>query len=197
MGAAISSQRNRSNDDEHSILKRIEEKLHRLLARSGDDWNERGWAPLDSPFAYYSPGDPSPRLFGGPRADALGWDPSLAGPRFDRINPGAVGTHGIDPVSSFDGAQAPLLTPHSSAREYYLLTRAREQASAGYYADYRGRKMRELDREFADYQRERQAQFDSDFEAWREKRRGEPSTAEEPMSGGSRTDGGGTTADDA
>jgi hypothetical protein len=168
-------------EDRGGILRRIEEKLDRLLSPRGDDWHEREWAPLDSPFAYYEPGDPSPRLFGGPRADAPGWDPSLAGPRFDRIDVGAVGSHGVDPVSSFDGGQRPAFSPHSSAREYYLLRRARAQGSgAPGYADYRRRKTAELDREYADYCRDRQARFDRDFDAWRQKRSGPPAPIEEP-----------------
>ncbi len=158
------------------ILRRLEEKLDRLLGPREDDWHERAWAPLDSPFVYYGAGDPSPRFFGGPRADAPGWDPSLAGPRFDRIDAGAVGTHGIDPVSSFDGAQTPLFSPHSSAREYYLLRRAGGRANIGDgatgYADYRRRKKAELDREYADYCRDKQERFDRDFDAWRQKRGG-------------------------
>jgi hypothetical protein len=187
------TQRSDSQDEDRGgVLRRIEEKLDRLLGRSDDDWRDRGWAPEDSPFAYYSPGDPSPRFFGGPRADAPGWDPSLAGPRFDRINPGAVGTHGVDPVSSYYGAQTPLLSAHSSAREYYLLMRARAQAEAqggpGLYADYRGRKMRELDREYADYRRDQQERFDRDFDAWREKRDGPPKSVEEPVRSEAKSD---------
>ena len=164
-------------EDRGGILRRIEEKLDRLLGPREEAWHEREWAPLDSPFVYYGSGDPSPRFFGGPRADAPGWDPSLAGPRFDRIDVGSVGTHAVDPVSSYDGAQRPLFTPHSSAREYYLLMRARGQTNAQdgatRYADYRRRKKAELDREYADYCREQQASFDRDFDAWRQKR-GEP-----------------------
>lgn len=171
--------------EEHGggILRRIEEKLNRLLGPREDDWHEREWAPLDSPFAYYEPGNPSPRLFGGPPGDATGWDPSLAGPRFDRIDVGSVGTHGVHPVSSFDGAQKPLFTPHSSAREYYLLMRAKRQAEDGQaaacYADYRQRKSTELDRDYADFCRDRQARFDEDFDAWRQKRAGRAPSASE------------------
>ncbi|HVU31017.1 MAG TPA: hypothetical protein VHE36_11525 [Sphingomicrobium sp.] len=174
----------RRQEDRGSILRRIEEKLDRLLGWWDDDWHERGWAPLDSPFVYYDPGDPSPRFFGGPRADAPGWDPSLAGPRFDRIDVGAVGSHGVDPVSSFYGGQRRPFSPHSSAREYYLLQRARGASGPGGagtgYADYRRRKMAELDREYADYCRDQQERFDRDFEAWQEKRSGPPTPVEEP-----------------
>ncbi len=178
-----SDSRTVDQEDRGGILRRIEEKLDRLLGWREDDWHEPGWAPLDSPFAYYDLGDPSPRFFGGPRADAPGWDPSLAGPRFDRIDVGAVGTHGVDPVSSFYGAQTPLFTPHSSAREYYLLRRAAARTSATdgatRYANYRRRKKAELDREYADYCRDQQARFDRDFDAWRQKR-GPPRPVDEP-----------------
>ena len=95
-------------EDREGLLHRIEEKLNRLLGRRDDEWHDRAWAPIDSPFAVYSPNDPSPRLFGGPRADAPGWDPSLAGPRFDRIDPGSVGTHAAHPTASYPGSQTPL-----------------------------------------------------------------------------------------
>jgi hypothetical protein len=173
------------DENREGILHRIEDKLNRLLDRGGDEWRERAWAPLDSPFVFYGPGDPSPSFFGGPRADAPGWDPSLAGPRFDRIDPGAVGTHAVDPVASYAGAQTPLIRPHNSAREYYLLMRAQSDEEAGggsgYYADYRRRKMRELDREYAGFRRDQQDRFDREFDAWREKRKGPPQRVEEPL----------------
>ncbi|HZC37810.1 MAG TPA: hypothetical protein VE221_03945 [Sphingomicrobium sp.] len=183
-----SAQQNDSNDEDGGgILQRIEEKLNRLLGRSDDDWHVRAWAPEDSPFAYYDPGDPSPRFFGGPRADAPGWDPSLAGPRFDRIDVGAVGTHGADPVSSFDGAQSQPFSAHSSAREYYLLRGAGGRTHTGDrpagYADYRRRKKAELDREYAEYRREQQSRFDQNFEAWRQRRAGPMKPVDEPIRG--------------
>lgn len=180
------AKRGDSNDEnDEGILHRIEEKLNNLLGRRDDEWHDRAWAPLDSTFASYSPGDPSPRFWGGPRADAPGWDPSLAGPRFDRIDVGSVGTHAVDPVASYYGAQTPALGPHSSAREYYLLMRARREREAesrtSHYADYRARKMGELDREYAAYRRDQQDQFDREFEAWRQTRRGRRHPIEEPL----------------
>ena len=162
------------------LLHRIEEKLNRLLGQEDDDWHDRRWAPEDAPFARYSPGDASPRLFGGPRADAPGWDPSLAGPRFDRIDVGSVGTHGVDPRSSYDGSQTPAFSPHSSAREYFLLMEAEEEAHRGHgdYAGYRTRTMREFDRDYAEYRRDQQDRFDREFHAWRESRKG---PAQEPL----------------
>lgn len=185
---------NRDEDREKhrgGILQRIEEKLDRLLhPGDDDDWDLRKLVPPGPTYTYSGPGDPEPRLFGGPRVDAAGWDPSIAGPRFDHIDVGSVGTHGVLPVSSFDGAQEVMFGPHSSAREYYLMMRARGQGNAGDaggagdgasgYSDYRRRKEAELDREYADYCRDRQACFDRDFNEWRQKRTGPPPSADEP-----------------
>ena len=180
-------------ESEHreGILHRIEEKLNHLLGRGDDDWHDRAWAPLDAPFASYSPGDPSPRIFGGPRADAPGWDPSLAGPRFDRIDPGSVGTHAAHPTASYAGAQTPLPGSHSSAREYYLLMQEKaeeEDRSARCYAQYRQRKMREFDREYADYRGNQQDCFDRDFGTWRQKRQSPAETVEEPVRSEAKTE---------
>ena len=171
--ASDSRTRNRHEGrEEHrgGILRRIEEKLDHLLGSRGDEWHDREWAP---------PGDPRPRFFEGPPAE--GWDPSFAGPRFDRIDVGSVGSDGVDPVSSFDPEQGPFFGARSSAREYYLAMRARGQRDGGAapYADYRRRKKAELDREYADYCRDRQACFDRDFDAWRQKRAGSAASANE------------------
>lgn len=171
-----------STEESQSLLERIEEKLDQLLGERDDEWHERGWAPLDAPFYPYDEGDPAPRFLGGPHADAPGWDPSLAGPRFDRLNLGSVGTHGVDPVSSFYGAQRSSPGPRSSAREYYLMRRL-AQRGHGHYADYRRRKMRELDRQFAQFCREEQEAFDREFEAWQEKHKGPPRQVDEQTRG--------------
>ena len=146
--------------DNGEILRRIEEKLDRLLGRREDDWHTPEWAPSDAPFAPYGPGGPRPGFIDVPRADA--------GPRF-------VGTHGVDFNASSDDPLASPVAARSSAREYYLLMEARGQRSggdaAGSYEDYRRRMRAELDREYADYCRDRQACFDRDFGAWRDKRR--------------------------
>jgi len=158
-------------EDRGRILRRIEEKLDRLLGSRDHDWHEREWAP---------PGDPRPRFFEGPPAE--GWDSSFTGPRFDRIDVGGVGSHGVDPALSFDPDQGPFFGARSSAREYYLAMRARGQrdSRATPYADYRRRRKAELDREYADYCRDRQACFDRDFDAWRQKRAGPAPPADEP-----------------
>lgn len=104
-------------EDSRGILRRIEEKLDHLLGSREDDWHEREWAP---------PGDPRPRFFEGP--PAVGWDSSFAGPRFDRIDVGSVGPHGVDPGSSLDREQGPFFGARSSAREYYLAMRTGGQS---------------------------------------------------------------------
>jgi hypothetical protein len=176
-----------SNEEGRSFLERIEEKLDRLLGGRGDDWHEREWAPVDSPLFSYDQGDPAPRFLGGARADAPGWDPSIAGPRYDRVDVGSVGTHGVDPVSSYDGGQRPPAGSRSSARDYYLMRRLRE-GGHGNYADYRQRKVREFDRQFAEYCRERQERFDQEFDAWQEQRRGPPEQVAEPTRGTAGTE---------
>lgn len=167
-------QGNDQERDRGDILRRIEEKLDRLLRPREDDWPGRKGAPLEAPPGYPGAGEPSAGFFGGPPPDAPGWDPSIAGRRFDRLDVGAVGTHGVAPVSSFDGSQPPPFGAHSSAREYYLLSRAKggghAGGDAGGYAEYRRRKEAELDREYADYCRDQQERFDRDFDSWRRKR---------------------------
>lgn len=156
-------------DERGGILRRIEEKLDRLLSSREDDWHEREWAPPDSPFAPYGPGSPRPGFI--VPADLPHWDPSVAGPRADQ-----------DPAASFDDTQP--VAARSSAREYYLLMQARQkraarEAAAG-YADYRRRKNAELDREYGDYCRDQQARFDRDFNAWRQKRARPVPAVDEP-----------------
>jgi hypothetical protein len=182
--SGTADQGNDREQERGSILQRIEEKLDRLLGPHHDEWRERSWAPLEPPSGYPGADDPSPRLFGGPPADAPGWDASITGPRFDSVDVGAVGAHGVDPVSSFDGAQPPMFNARSSAREYYLLSQARGRAHAGGasgYAEYRRRKQAELDREYADYCRDQQERFDRDFNAWRQKRGRAAQSADEDV----------------
>ena len=166
----------RGEGDHGGILRRLEEKLDHLLGSRYDDWHGREWAP---------PGDPRPRFFEG--SPAGGWNSSFAGPRFDRIDVGSVGSDGVDPAPSLDPEQGPFYGVRSSAREYYLAMRARQKKTGGdgadNYADYRRRREAELDREYADYCQDRQACFDRDFEAWRQKRREPAPAASEPSQG--------------
>ena len=59
--------------------------------------------------------------------------------------------------------------------------RAEAEGDTDGYARYRGRKMRELDREYADYRRDQQDRFDRDFAAWRDKRNRPPEVIDEPL----------------
>lgn len=155
--------------DHGEALRRIEEKLDRLLGPREDDWHTREWAPPDAPFAPYGPG--------GPRPSFIDVSQAGAGPRF-------VGAHSAESDSSSDDPLAAPVAARSSAREYYLMMQGRGHRGgrddASSYEDYRRRKRAELDREYAEYCRDRQACFDRDFDGWRDKRRGPGSPVEEP-----------------
>jgi hypothetical protein len=124
---------------------------------------------------YYGPsGDPD-SIFGAP-----GYDASFPGPRFDRLDAGSTGTHGVHPVSSpYGGAYrgAVGITPTggygSSARRYAELGRHGDHP---HYAAWRSRQIDQLDRDYDEYRREHQARFDQEFDAWRT-RRGEQRAA--------------------
>ncbi|WP_114953633.1 DUF2171 domain-containing protein [Sphingosinicella terrae] len=116
-------------------------------------------------------------FFGAP-----GYDAGFGGPRFDRLDVGSTGTHGVHPVSSPYGADyrgAVGVTPGggygSSARRYAELGR-RDQQSGGrgghdpHYAEWRTRQLEQLDRDYDEYQREHQQRFEREFGAWRERR---------------------------
>jgi hypothetical protein len=106
-------------------------------------------------------------VFGAP-----GYDASFAGPRFDRLDVGSTGTHGVHPVSSpYGGAYrgavgiAPGGGYASSARRYAELGRGDPQYSA-----WRERQIDQFDRDYDDYRRDQQDRFDREFGAWRERR---------------------------
>jgi hypothetical protein len=161
-------------DPRRSILERIEDKLGRLLG-GADDPN----APpaLFEPEATWDEGDIDARILGGPHASAPVWDPSIAGPRFDRVDVGSVGTHAAHPVSSVDGALG--IGPsgyRSTAREHYLLARASRHAPAGGgelhrdYSNWRNDQIEALDRAFEEYCREKNESFAHEFGEWRARR---------------------------
>jgi hypothetical protein len=52
--------------------------------------------------------------------------------------------------------------------------RGRADHPDAHYLDWRGRHMRELDRDYEEYRRERSQQFHDDFNAWRDRRHGNP-----------------------
>jgi hypothetical protein len=117
---------------------------------------------------------------------AVGYDAGFGGPRFDRLDVGSTGTHGVHPVASPYGADyrgavgvAPGGGWGSSARRYAQIERAQQQQQQGsggkrahdpYYAQWRQRQMEQLDRDYEDYCREHQSRFDKEFGEWRERR---------------------------
>lgn len=154
---------------------------------------DRGGRPLDDPDhgaerygagpaegyggeSYGPTGDP------GSFALAPGYDAGFGGPRFDRVDVGSTGTHGVHPVSSpFGGGRGPMgITPGggwgSSARLYAELRRGQggegtpRPAHDPDYAEWRRRQVERLDRDYDDYRREQQARFDREFGEWRERR---------------------------
>lgn len=113
-------------------------------------------------------GDPD-SLFGAP-----GYDAGFGGPRFDRVDVGSTGTHGVHPVSSpygadYRGTFGDIGGSLSSARLYAEAERGGRGSDPG-YAEWRRRRTEELDRDYDEYCREHQARFDEEFGAWREQR---------------------------
>jgi hypothetical protein len=108
---------------------------------------------------------------------APGYDASLAGPRFDRLDVGSVGTHGVHPVSSMYGGDysGPLgLHPGggygSSARRYAEIRRHGHAHHDPQYSEWRDRQIEQFDRDYDDYRREHQSRFEREFGEWRERR---------------------------
>lgn len=122
--------------------------------------------------------------FGGSSTDpdsffgAVGYDPEFGGPRFDRINVGSTGTHGVHPVSSVYGADyrgavgvLPSGNFRSSARRYAIMEgQGRQGVHDPHYAEWRRRQIEQLDRDYDEYCREHQSRFEQEFGAWREQR---------------------------
>ena len=118
---------------------------------------------------YGSGGDPATFHF------APGYDAGFPGPRFDRVDVGSVGTHGVHPVASvFGGDLSGPMGVHpgggfgSSARLYAELGRLSPHDP--HYAEWRHRQAAQLDRDYDEYRREHQARFDREFGEWRERR---------------------------
>ena len=108
---------------------------------------------------------------------APGYDASLAGPRFDRLDVGSTGTHGVHPVTSIYGGnlEGPMgLHPGggygSSARRYAEIQRHGHGRHDPDYAQWRDRQIEQLDRDYDEYRRENQSRFEREFGEWREKR---------------------------
>ena len=103
--------------------------------------------------------------------------PSFGGPRFDRVDVGSTGTHGVHPVSSTFGGDysGPFgVLPGggfgSSARR---LPTQRHGHRSRIMRNGAAARSTQLDRDYDEYRREHQSRFDQEFGAWREKRRGQ------------------------
>ena len=140
--------------------------LERYGAGPAEGFGGDAYAPTSDPDSFFL---------------APGYDAGFAGPRFDRIDVGSTGTHGVHPVSSpFGGGRGPMgITPEggwgSSARLYAELRRDRggqgaRSANDPHYAQWRRRQVEQLDRDYDEYRRERQSRFDREFGEWRERR---------------------------
>lgn len=141
---------------------RRDEERYARPSGFAEGYGERGVGPstADAPDFYSAPG----------------YDGEFEGPRFDRLDPGSVGTHGVHPVSSSSGGMygASAGGYRSSARRY-AMRRARG-GSDPHYAEWRQRQIDEIDRDYDDYRREHQAKFENEFGTWRQ-RRGEQRSA--------------------
>jgi hypothetical protein len=103
------------------------------------------------------------------------------GRRFDRIDPGHVGTQGAHPMSSpvggaYGGSYGIGATgaAGSSAR-YAQAQRSISSAYGGdlhdpHYSEWRSRQIESLDRDYDEYRREHQSKFEQDFGNWRSRR---------------------------
>ncbi len=127
--------------------------------------------------------DPDSR-FGAP-----GYDADFGGPRFDRVDAGSTGTHGVHPVSSPYGGAVGVRAGGgfgSSARRYAQIRQAQggegRQGGGGdsrgsrfdpHYAEWRNRQIEEYDRDYHEYRTEQQSRFEQEFGSWREKRAGQ------------------------
>ncbi len=166
------------HDSHRSILERIEEKLSRLLGSDDDRDAPRESGRDDEPETTWDEGDSEPRILGGPHASAPGWDPSFAGPRFDRVDLGSVGTHAAHPVASVYGAYGVGPSGYrSSAREHLIAEQAARHAHHGgghhHYADWRNQQIEALDRAYEEYCREKNESFAQEFGNWRTRRQGQ------------------------
>ncbi len=117
-----------------------------------------GAAPAEGYGAEFD-SDPGIR-YGGP-----GFDGGFGSPRFDRLDVGSVGSHGVDPINSPSGAA------YGFGPGYGGMPRSRAMRRRDpFYAEWRRRQIDELDRDYEDYVTENQSRFDREFDTWRERR---------------------------
>ena len=107
---------------------------------------------------------------------APGYDASFGGPRFDRVDVGSVGSHGVHPVSSVYGGDlsGPMgLHPgggYASSARLHAQIRGTGGDHDPQYHEWRSRQIEQLDRDYDEYRREHQSRFDREFGEWRERR---------------------------
>jgi hypothetical protein len=207
-GGRSDRDRSRHDDDHRSLLERIEAKLNRLFgddddrsryqgggyqgSRSSGDRGGRfesrpGWGDERGGYAMGESEGDDDRILGGPHIDAPGWDPSFPGPRFDRVDVGSTGTHGVHPVSSVYGAGYGIGAMGSAGGGDYARERMMQRGQRGggggssdisdhSYSEWRRRQIEALDNDYDEYRREHQSKFDQEFHGWREKRQGQRSS---------------------
>ncbi|MDT9598163.1 DUF2171 domain-containing protein [Sphingosinicella rhizophila] len=120
-------------------------------------------------------------IFGANRsgggASGFGGAPD-SGRRFDRIDAGSTGTHGVHPMSSpVGGAYG---ADYGASASGYGSSAARYGARSGgrggglhdpHYSEWRNRQIDDLDRDYDEYRREHQSKFEQEFGNWRNRRR--------------------------
>lgn len=168
---------------EQGQARRSDRDDHERFAEPG-----RGYGGVDQGIGNY--GDSGERGYGAGGMAGPGFDPEFGGPRFDRQDPGHVGSHGAHPVASPYGTAQQTLTgggfgTGSSSRARAILDQhEREQGrqhgqgseARGHsefdpnYHDWRRRQIETLDRDYDEYRQENAARFESEFGAWRERR---------------------------
>ena len=164
-------------------------------ARSGGGQfadEDRGYGGVDQGIGFYGEGGSGGGYEGAYGASGMagpGFDPEFGGPRFDRQDPGHVGTHAAHPVASPYGMAQQTLqggfgTGSSSRARAILEQHEREQGrrhsqseqSHGHsehdphYHEWRRQQIETLDRDYDEYRRENASRFESEFGAFREKR---------------------------
>jgi hypothetical protein len=103
---------------------------------------------------------------------APGDDASFGGPRFDRVDVGSVGRHGVHPAASvFQGDFSGPFGADSRSSAHRYAEMGRHGHRDPHYAEWRSRQIEELDRDYDEYRREHQSRFEKEFGEWRERRR--------------------------
>ena len=149
----------------------------------------RGYGGVGQGIGYYGEGGSAEGAYGASGMAGPGFDPEFGGPRFDRQDPGHVGTHAAHPVASpYGTAQQTIhggVGSGSSARARAILDQHERDQGRQYgqseqmrghseydphYGEWRQRQIESLDRDYDEYRQENASRFESEFGSWREKR---------------------------